>query len=93
MSDQSCDFYDIPCHANNLLQGFLELISRIYQSLIDSIIDLIELIPVPDFLSTQFTFPSEISYWLNIAEFSTGITIIVSAYLIRFIIRRIPIIG
>lgn len=37
--------------------------------------------------------PSGVWYFLDLMNFSTGVTAILSAYVTRFIIRRIPVIG
>lgn len=37
--------------------------------------------------------PSGVSYFLGFFEFAFGLSVIGSAYLVRFLIRRIPIIG
>lgn len=37
--------------------------------------------------------PDTIVYYLNLMQFSHGVTICLSAYLTRFIIRRLPVIG
>ncbi len=37
--------------------------------------------------------PSSVWYFLDLMSFSTGISIVLSAYVTRFIIRRIPFIG
>lgn len=40
-----------------------------------------------------FSIPSSIWYFLDLMNFSFGISSILSAYVTRFIIRRIPVIG
>ena len=37
--------------------------------------------------------PPQLWYFLDIFQFSTGLSAVVSAYALRFIIRRIPVIG
>jgi len=37
--------------------------------------------------------PDTIIYWLNLFQFSYGASLVISAYLTAFIIRRIPVIG
>jgi hypothetical protein len=54
-------------------------------------------IPVPSFISNIPNLFSSISpnvmFWLEPVHLTTGLTIICSAYVIRFGIRRIPFIG
>ncbi len=65
--------------------------------ILDKLAELIEAIPVPDFFSQAksalSSIPPEVGYFLGPMNFGTGVSIIVSAYIIRFIIRRIPIVG
>lgn len=55
---------------------------------------LIESMPVPDFLLVQqYTMPSGVAYFASAFQIDVGLTVIVSSYTARFILRRIPIIG
>lgn len=89
-----CSFYDVPCHVNELLVGFNQLLLRFYASLLDGLAVVMESVPAPDFLNrSPVTLPDSVGFWLDLAEFQTGLGIIVSAYILRFLIRRIPVIG
>ena len=51
---------------------------------------------LPDFseLSGAFSsLPANVWYFLNLVNFSQGFSLCLSAYLLRFMIRRIPVIG
>lgn len=82
-----------------LLEWFSEEIKSIFmwvlEGLLDAFVSLIDLIPVPDWLSDigTLTLPSNILYYTTLFQVHVGIGIMVSAYVIRFIIRRLPVVG
>lgn len=93
---------------NKLVTYFNELIDWLYQLLLwipktifaeimDALASVIEAIPVPGFVLTAGDafqgIPSTILFFANKFALGEGITMILAAYLLRFIIRRIPIIG
>lgn len=41
----------------------------------------------------SYTLPASIAYYATALELTYGITIITSAYAVRFVLRRIPFIG
>jgi hypothetical protein len=43
--------------------------------------------------SSLMSIPSSVWYFLDLMSFSTGVSAVLSAYVTRFIIRRIPLIG
>lgn len=47
----------------------------------------------PQACSGLSSMPSAVAYFLGMIQFSTGLSLIMGAYLMRFLIRRIPIIG
>jgi hypothetical protein len=65
--------------------------------ILDKLAGLIESIPVPEFFSQAnsalASIPSEVGYFIEPMNFGVGLSMIISAYIIRFIIRRIPIVG
>jgi hypothetical protein len=68
----------------------------IYESIILGVSDLFSLIPAPDFLeniNSSLSIPSSVAFFAAPMQFQFGVGVIVSAYTIRFLIRRIPIIG
>ncbi|WP_368648912.1 DUF2523 domain-containing protein [Castellaniella ginsengisoli] len=55
---------------------------------------LMGLLPNSGFLSSSFGgIPSSVAYFLNLFMVPQGISMVFSAYVTRFIIRRIPVIG
>ena len=84
---------------SELLDYILEQTKNLFQwfweKIMGALASLIEIIPVPDFLLNlpSLVMPSGVSYFANVAEIPFGITIIVSAYTARFLLRRIPFIG
>lgn len=80
-----------------LLDVLLYVPKKIIEWLFDAFAWLIEAIPVPDFfvgLQNAFSnIPDGVMYFLNIFEVSTGLAIIVTASILRFIIRRLPVVG
>ncbi|TYG33308.1 DUF2523 domain-containing protein [Lonepinella koalarum] len=48
---------------------------------------------IPDLKSLFDVVPSSMWYFLNLIEFPMGISLVISALLARFIIRRLPVIG
>jgi hypothetical protein len=74
-----------------------DAIEQVVALLIDGLVAVIELIPVPDFM-TQLpgafsAIAGTVGYFLAPFQVPQGIAIIASAYAIRFIIRRLPFIG
>lgn len=63
----------------------------------DGVVAYYEAIPVPDFFATaQQAFaniPSEVIFFAEAFQIGTGVSMIFSAYLLRFVTRRIPLIG
>lgn len=63
----------------------------------DGIVSFFDSMPVPSFFnqaSSAFgSIPSEVGFFMGLCQFNYGIALILSAYLLRFILRRIPLIG
>ncbi|MCF1185018.1 hypothetical protein L0E83_16420 [Marichromatium gracile] len=82
-------------------EWFLGLIQDViqwaYSGLLEALASLIEALPVPDFLvsagSVFSNIPPGVVYLVSVGQFEWGLSVIGSAYLIRFLIRRIPVIG
>jgi len=54
----------------------------------------LESLPVPDFLnSASLTIPGTVSFWVGPFQLDYGLTVCLSAYVARFLLRRIPGIG
>lgn len=68
----------------------------IYESIMFGISDLFSSIPAPSFLENidgSIQIPATVAFFAAPLQLQFGIGVIVSAYTIRFLIRRIPIIG
>jgi hypothetical protein len=84
---------------NEVFQWISDKIGAIYESIQNQIFALPSLIansiPVPDFLFSMGTtsIPGAITFYTDAFELPLGLTIITSAYLARFALRRIPFIG
>lgn len=51
-------------------------------------------VPMASSISTALnTIPGSVWYFLNMFNFAQGITAVLSAYMVRFLIRRIPFFG
>lgn len=76
-----------------------EEIKQLFVWLVDSILSgvasMFEAIPAPDFLVNAGTLslPPTVAFIADALQLSFGAAVIVSAYTLRFIIRRLPFIG
>lgn len=63
----------------------------------DAIIAVLNLIPVPAWLGEISgnigSLPSGVLFFIGPFQFGTGMAWVVSAYLLRFLIRRLPVVG
>lgn len=70
---------------------------KVWQGMLDSLAGLLEAIPVPSFMSNLGSLFASIdpgiAFFVNGLHLATGATMILSAYVIRFLIRRIPVVG
>lgn len=68
----------------------------IYELFLEGVLAVLELLPVPDWLTGADPFASidpGVVFFVDALRLPEGIAIVVGAYLIRFLIRRIPGIG
>ena len=74
---------------------FLIFIQEAWNAFIGSFAVVVESIPVPDFMVNVggLIIPDSVLYFAAAFNITAGITIIVAAYGVRFLIRRIPVIG
>lgn len=95
MANQSCEWYDVSCFAGWLKDEFKAFFIWLYDCLLSGLAKIIELLPVPDFLANMHSFVMTpwVSWFIQPFEIQYGLTVIVSAYVARFILRRIPGIG
>lgn len=70
---------------------------KIWGLILDGLAAVINAIPVPDWLADAGglfgALPDGVVYFVQAFELGTGLAVIVGAYVLRFLIRRIPIIG
>ena len=80
-----------------LLAMVLWLPLKLYGLLCEGVVAVLNAIPVPSWLSNVSdafgSIPPGVSWFLGVMQFGAGLAIIGSAYLIRFLIRRIPFFG
>lgn len=83
-----------------MLDKLFEILDYLWRYIFDQLTNVIftvlNAIPVPDFLSNVQAYAGNLgtaAYWFGVFNVGTGITMILSAYAFRFLIRRIPIIG
>lgn len=84
-----------------LLDWVMDLIDwipkRVFSAVMDGVASFLEWIPVPDFISQAGSFfggiPPEITWVLNFFAVNEGLLMVTSALVLRFILRRIPLIG
>ncbi|WP_423824062.1 hypothetical protein V5738_08855 [Salinisphaera sp. SPP-AMP-43] len=79
---------------NELLNLFMYVPRELFGLFVDALVELLKSIPVPDFVSHAGGLLSNISpgvWWFaSISEFGFGITAILSALSIRFLLRALP---
>lgn len=92
---ESCDIYDLSCHWLGISEFFTTLVLWVYESILGAASGLISAIPVPDFLRTvsSFRLPDVVVWAAEPFQLGYGVGIITSAYTLRFIIRRLPVVG
>lgn len=70
---------------------------KLWDLLLDGLAAIIEAIPAPDFITNASAFfggiPSGVAYFAAPFQLGTGVAFLVTAYVLRFLIRRIPVIG
>ena len=70
---------------------------KLWSFMLDALASALESIPVPSFMNDLQGYangiPADVIYYVKPFDLGTGIAIIGSAYLIRFLIRRIPFVG
>ena len=86
---------------NDVLQFLVDLLlwipRKIWELLLDGIAAVVALIPMPEWVtqmaSAAGAIPPSVTWWLDLFQVNTGLVIVGSAYLIRFTIRRTPVVG
>jgi hypothetical protein len=93
--ENTCAWYDPSCSLAWLRDELQALGVWLIDSLLSAMAGIFEAIPVPDFMvnAGTHTIPSGVSWAASAFQLDVGLGIIVSAYIARFILRRLPVIG
>lgn len=71
-----------------------DLWQSIYEGFLTGLAAVLSAIPVPpDLVSGTFTLPDGVLWFASVLELGYGASVMVGAWITRFIIRRIPFIG
>ena len=91
----SCQWYDPSCALGWLRDELQAFALWIWEAILSGAASVLEAIPVPEFMLNvgSHTIPAGVSWAASAFQLDVGLGIIVSAYIARFILRRIPIIG
>jgi len=69
----------------------------LFSLLVDGVVGFFNWLPVPSFFSAAASafssVPDEVVFFAQAFRIGEGVTLVLGAYLLRFILRRIPIIG
>lgn len=92
-------FFDIPWQEiwNDIIDVLLYIPRRVWELVLKALSELLNAIPVPawiDNIPSLFSgLPTGIPWAFWLFNVAAGIGIIVAAFILRFLIRRIPVIG
>lgn len=86
---------------SRILSWFVDFVQWVFDwlwsQLLGALMTVLNAIPVPSWLSEAPTVvgsvPASVAFFLRSFEVPSGVAIIFSAYVLRWIIRRIPLIG
>lgn len=80
-----------------LLEVLLWVPRKLWAELLDVFAAMFEAMPVPDFIAQAQGYfnaiPPGVLFFANFFALGEGITMVLGAYVLRFLIRRIPFIG
>lgn len=95
MNYKECDTLDFSCHFENGVTGVQEFFLFILQTIFEALLYVLALIPVPGWVisAASFPVPDGVLWFASALQLQSGAAIMVSAWGIRFIIRRLPFIG
>jgi hypothetical protein len=84
MEEMSCDIIDFGCHLSSLWQQFGDFFNWIWETILGAMLSVLSLIPVPAWLaSPSFNLPDGVMWFASVLQLQV----------IRFAIRRLPVIG
>ncbi len=86
---------------NDILAWFVDwaewIPKKIYSAVMDGIASFINAIPVPSFMQDAAGafagIPSTVMYFASAFQLAFGVKVVLAALVLRFILRRIPLIG
>lgn len=92
---EQCNWYEPSCSLSWLKEEFKAFFLYVYDGILGGFAAMVELIPIPDFLANMHPIAMipTVSWFLQPFEITYGLGAIGSAYVARFILRRIPAIG
>lgn len=90
-----CSFWDIGCALAWVRDEFQKFSMWCWENILSSLATAFESLPVPGFLSNveSYVLPETVAWAVSPFNLDIGFGIIVSSYVSRFIIRRLPIVG
>ena len=82
---------------SDVAQFFIDMFLNLLDWIWSAFIGLLDTLPISSMVeqaSGLFSaIPSSVWYFMNIFQIPLGITFVLSGYLIRFLIRRLPVVG
>lgn len=82
---------------DSMVKFLLELPQWTFAKFADALVAYYNSIPVPDFFamaqSAFSSIPAEVIFFAEAFQIGPGVSMVLGSYLLRFILRRIPIIG
>jgi len=91
----------MPDWVTDFLQWWVDVLlwmpRQIFKLVLEALALVINSIPVPEFMANLGPNVSAalaaIGWWAELAQIPEGITLILSAYVLRFLVRRLPVVG
>lgn len=92
---EACTVGDFGCYFDWLIDQLASLVLWVWDKILSGLASIIEAIPVPDWAANIGTLqlPEVVAWALAPFQLQTGVAIIMSAYALRFVIRRLPVVG
>lgn len=91
---ETCEVLDIACQLSGLIDTLLEMFQFVWGKILSALIAVLNLIPVPEWANNAtLSIPASILWVANMFELTYGASVMVSAMTIRFVIRRLPVVG
>lgn len=86
---------------NDAFDAFVDFLMNLpawsFSKIAEGVVSFFEAFPVPDFFvlaaSAFDSIPQEVVFFAQAFQIGPGVTLVLGAYLLRFIVRRIPFIG